>query len=514
MKDAPLSRSARALMLFQFGALLLAAFVINLGGAYLFDLDEGAFTAATMEMLQRGDYITTYLNGEPRFDKPILIYWLQALSVSAFWQSEFFYRLPSALAAIGWAVALFTFVRARDGMAAASSALIFMAGAAGVVVIGRSATADALLNLLITLACLDGYRAAYEGNKQARWRAYLWIGLGLLAKGPVAAAVPFMALTLSSLILRSPAAWLRVAWYPLGWVIAALVALPWYIAEYLDQGQDFIQGFFFTHNLGRFSDTMESHGGSRFYYIPGLLLVLLPFSAWMVRSLGSVRQVRSDTLTAWCWAWFGFVFVFFSLSGTQLPHYILYGSTPLFILMARYHRSLALRWALLPALILPGFMLLFPWAAGTVANSLDDLYLQAMLLDGLNELGALFWWSAWVLFLLTLAAILVPAGRIAKFYTIAMLHSLTIALLVLPVLADFQQRPVYQAARIARALSLEVVMWRVDMPSFTLYRGEVTPKREPMPGDVVFTRIGRIDEADVLERFYRSGGIELVRLRD
>ena len=78
------------------------SFFMSLGGVALFDLDEGAFTAATFEMLLRHDYITTYLNGELRFDKPILIYWLQAISASLFGTNEWGFRLPSALAAACW----------------------------------------------------------------------------------------------------------------------------------------------------------------------------------------------------------------------------------------------------------------------------------------------------------------------------------------------------------------------------------------------------------------------------
>lgn len=54
--------------------LVAVNFLVGLGTVPLFDLDEGAFSAATMEMLQRQDFITTYLGGELRFDKPILIY--------------------------------------------------------------------------------------------------------------------------------------------------------------------------------------------------------------------------------------------------------------------------------------------------------------------------------------------------------------------------------------------------------------------------------------------------------
>ena len=65
-------------------ALPLFSFLLCLGGAPLFDVDEGAFSEATREMFERGDFLFTYLNGAPRFDKPIFIYWLQAIGYLIF----------------------------------------------------------------------------------------------------------------------------------------------------------------------------------------------------------------------------------------------------------------------------------------------------------------------------------------------------------------------------------------------------------------------------------------------
>ena len=66
---------------------------MNLGGWPLFDVDEGAFSGATTEMLANGNYISTFIYGAPRFDKPILIYWLQGLSVSLLGHNEWAFRL-------------------------------------------------------------------------------------------------------------------------------------------------------------------------------------------------------------------------------------------------------------------------------------------------------------------------------------------------------------------------------------------------------------------------------------
>ncbi|HQU90129.1 MAG TPA: glycosyltransferase family 39 protein, partial [Denitromonas sp.] len=54
----------------------LISYLAYLGSYPLFDVDEGAFSEATREMFERGDFLSTYLDGEHRFDKPILIYWL------------------------------------------------------------------------------------------------------------------------------------------------------------------------------------------------------------------------------------------------------------------------------------------------------------------------------------------------------------------------------------------------------------------------------------------------------
>ena len=89
---APLDRRATWLA-FLVPLVLLS---IRLGGAPLFDVDEGAFSEATREMFVRGDFLSTYLNGAPRFDKPILIYWLQAVSMMVFGVNEFAFRHNTA----------------------------------------------------------------------------------------------------------------------------------------------------------------------------------------------------------------------------------------------------------------------------------------------------------------------------------------------------------------------------------------------------------------------------------
>jgi len=68
-----LPESADRNPLLLLAVLIGISFFAGLGSGPLFDVDEGAFSEATREMLLSGNYLTTYLNGMPRFDKPILI---------------------------------------------------------------------------------------------------------------------------------------------------------------------------------------------------------------------------------------------------------------------------------------------------------------------------------------------------------------------------------------------------------------------------------------------------------
>lgn len=268
--------------------LLLAislGFFLNLHSVPLFDLDEGAFSEATREMLLRGDFISPYLNGEPRFDKPAFIHWLQAASVLAFGWNEFALRLPSALAASVWVLVVYGFVRTMRDERYALIAAIAMATSLEIPIIAKAATADAALNLFITSAMLAAFLFQQRQRRGYLYACFVLMGLGFLTKGPVAVAIPGAVTLLFYLSRGEFKAWLRAVFDPLGIALFLAVALPWYVLQYLKEGDAFIAGFFFKHNVGRFQGAMEGHGGSVFYYVPVVLIGLLPYTAVLIKTL-------------------------------------------------------------------------------------------------------------------------------------------------------------------------------------------------------------------------------------
>ncbi|MES2885736.1 MAG: glycosyltransferase family 39 protein, partial [Pseudomonadota bacterium] len=295
-----------------------AGFWLNSWAVPLFDLDEGAFTAATREMFERGDFLMTYLDGAPRYDKPILIYWLQAASVSVFGWSEFALRLPSMLAASAWMWVVYRFVRKVSGskdkalFAAGSLALSPVPG-----LIGHAATADALLNLLLALTLLDLWRWFESPTNKRLLLVYLWIGLALLTKGPVAVALPVMVVLPFALLTRRWQDTFKAAFFIPGWLVTLAVFLPWAVALTLKDGGDFFRHFLLDHNVGRFNQTMENHGGKLWYYLAALPLIVLPFAAWLPAVFKQAKFWKVEPRTLYLLLWFGVVFVLFSTSKTQ-----------------------------------------------------------------------------------------------------------------------------------------------------------------------------------------------------
>jgi 4-amino-4-deoxy-L-arabinose transferase-like glycosyltransferase len=535
---------------------LLALALFQLGSAPLFDVDEGAFSEATREMLASGDWGHTTLNGEDRFDKPILVYWLQAASVSALGLNEFALRLPSALCAWGWALAIFGFAAPRLGERRATSAALMMATSLGVLAIGRAATADALLNLLLVLAVFDAWRwleraprtgpmarPAPRGgssgpaepdpleseSKTALRRAFAWMGLGLLAKGPVAGLIP----------VAAAAVWLATAgdWRAFGrrvlqavsdlpaWALLLGIALPWYAYALHRHGQAFIDGFFVRHNLARYTGTMEQHGGGWGYYLAVLPLVLLPWAPLLVAVLRHVREHWRDPLGRFLLGWGLFVLVFFSLSGTKLPHYVLYGATPFVLLMAiELERCGAvMRWALaIAALALLALFVLPAWQLPLVASRVTKPEYRALL-------------SGVPVPTVVVAAGLVAAGAVIGLaaapsrwrqglpaHTTPLLGACVVALAVLgfalPWWGTLLQGPVRDAALFARNRPEPAVQWQLHHPSFAVYRGEAAPRRHPQPGELALIRVDQLrklppEEAKAWEPVFEERGFALVKWR-
>ena len=83
----------------------------------------------------------------------------------------------------------------------------------------------------------------------------------------------------------------------LGLLIILIIALPWYVLVHLKTEGAWTQGFFIDHNINRFGNEMEGHGGVFLITWVFVLLGLMPFSFFAFTAFKNAYKNRADTLT-------------------------------------------------------------------------------------------------------------------------------------------------------------------------------------------------------------------------
>ncbi|MCP3951147.1 MAG: glycosyltransferase family 39 protein [Desulfobacterales bacterium] len=495
-------------------AIVLFSLFAGLGSVPLFDEDEGAYSEVTREMLHSGDFLTPRLNGETFFHKPPMIYWAQAATVKLLGLSEFSLRLPSALASGAWLLLLFGFARRYFNGAVAWYAVFFIATSLQTSIVAKAAIADALLNLFVTLTMFGIYTYYRHQRKRDIYLTFVFMALGFLTKGPIAILIPFVASGVFFGVKRRWALWFKAIFNPLGWGLLLLIALPWYVALYLQHGSGFIDEIFFTHNVSRFQTAFEGHSGSVFYYIPVILIGMIPHTAFLIKAATRTRSLLKDELNLYLAIWFVFVFVLFSLAGTKLHHYILYGYIPLFLFMAQAvgdmrHFVTQLAWPL-------GFiavLFFLPQIAALVQPHITDEFASLVLAGALSNFG----WGYQVLMGLALVILgsllyIKKGPEIVRTVIVGVVAIMAVNFGAVPIAGSIMQQPVKEAALIAREKGYAVNMWQMSYHSFSVYRRGLVAKGTPSNGDIVITKINKLKDVHRYQVLYQKHGIVLARI--
>ncbi|HLX74964.1 MAG TPA: glycosyltransferase family 39 protein [Terriglobales bacterium] len=322
-------------------------FYFGLGAFGLVGADEPRYAQVAREMLQRQNWVTPFLYGHPWLEKPILYYWQAMVAYKIFGVSDWVARLPSAVDATAMVVAIYLFFRQfRRGFQL--DAALITASTAGIIGLSRSASTDMPLAATFTIA-LVAWLAWYEGGRR-RWLLvfYFFLALATLAKGPVAVLLAGVIILLFAVAWRNLTVIAQTLWWP-GVLLFLAAALPWYIAVQRDN-PTFFRSFILEQNFARFSTNLYHHVQPWWYFVPVLLLAVVPWTFLVVAAFaGAVRRwkrepdVEDSTIPAdsFFLTWITVVLVFFSASQSKLPAYILPAVPACAMLLADYLQHLA-----------------------------------------------------------------------------------------------------------------------------------------------------------------------------
>jgi len=168
--------------------LLWAAIYLPALGSLPIKGEEGRRILPAITMLETGNYLVPEVGGNAYFSKPPLINWLIAGSFKIFGQrNEWTARLPSALCVLIVAIAFVTLARASLGNRGSTIAAVIWLTSAGIIEKGRLAEIEGLYVSLCALAIIFWLSLWKQGKSE--WLVWIpasiFLGLGLLAKGPV-----------------------------------------------------------------------------------------------------------------------------------------------------------------------------------------------------------------------------------------------------------------------------------------------------------------------------------------
>ncbi|MBP6573363.1 MAG: glycosyltransferase family 39 protein [Flavobacteriales bacterium] len=318
-------------------ALLALVLLVALGSVLdVMEVDAAQYASMAQDMLSSDNWLQLYHRGEDYLDKPPLLFWLSALSFKVFGIHNWSYKLPSILFAFLGLYSTYRFTLLHYGRDVARTAVLMFGSSAAFLLMTNDVRCDTILTGSVITAIWLG--SAWMAERKA-WQLVgcsVAIAAGMLAKGPMGAVAPLIALG-ADVIMKKRWDVLRDARLVFVPLIVGVLLVPMCIGLYEQHGLHGIRFYFWEQSFGRITGENRWKDDSSFlFFTHELLWELLPWTLFVLiglwRSLVAVFKRRPlpeyATITGAV-----LVFIALSLSHFKLPHY-LYVIVPLFAVIA------------------------------------------------------------------------------------------------------------------------------------------------------------------------------------
>ncbi|HEX2899903.1 MAG TPA: glycosyltransferase family 39 protein, partial [Bacteroidia bacterium] len=309
-------------------AILLLAYIAGMW-IDVMEIDAAQYAAMGRDMMRSGDYLHLYDHGHGYLDKPPLVFWMSALSFKLFGVSNWAYKLPSVLFSLMAVLGTERLGSLLHNRRTGALAGLILASTQAFFLMNNDVKTDMYLIGPMTIGLWLLVRWSRGGKFWHFLLGSAFLGLGLLAKGPLALIAPVFAIGGDILLRRDWAALFRWQWL-LVIPVALAVTTPFLIGQHQQYGPDGILFFLWTQSFGRVTGQSEwTNDATAFFFVHSFAWSFLPWTALFLRALAQacIQVVRARLAlpkTAEGIALAGFLLVFTALcfSKFKLPHYI------------------------------------------------------------------------------------------------------------------------------------------------------------------------------------------------
>jgi len=336
--NTKLSDKTIQILIIVIGSFLFIPFI---GQSHLFDWDEINFAEAAREMLVTNDWLTVQINYLPFWEKPPLFIWMQALSMKIFGVNEFAARFPNAICGIVTLLVLFRLGRSiLNSKLGLLWALLYSCSILPFIYF-KSGIIDPWFNLFIFLGIYYISQFTLTTISLQRYKfvglSALFIGLGVLTKGPVAFLI-FGLVTVIYFITKKFKIKFNLWHILLFLFIFLFVGGFWFILQILNGNFEIVKDFF-VYQVRLFQTKDAGHGGFLFYHFVVLFIGVFPASIYAFLSF---KRCKKDErfpffeFNTWMVILFWTVLILFTIVKTKIIHYSSLAYFPLTFIAAYY----------------------------------------------------------------------------------------------------------------------------------------------------------------------------------
>jgi len=100
-----------------------------------------------------------------------------------------------------------------------------------------------------------------------------------------------------------------------------------------------------------------------------------------------------------------------------------------------------------------------------------------------------------------------------KLLILGIVFIVEINFVIVPAYANIAQKPIKEAALLAKQNGYNVVMYGINMPSFSVYSQSIVKRKYPKPGDIVITKVTKLKKIKDYIVLYQKNGIYLIKVK-
>ncbi|MFZ5801445.1 MAG: ArnT family glycosyltransferase [Candidatus Omnitrophota bacterium] len=321
-------------------------FGYRMGSLSLTDPDEVFYAQTAKEMLQQKTWGIPYIFGQPQFEKPILFYFLLAVTFKFFGISTTAARVWPCLFGIFGVVLTYIFGAKLYGRKTGLISAIVLATGLEYLALSRAVLTDIVFSVLLAAALMFFYLGFSDEKQQTKCfiAMFVFSALATLTKGPIGIILLLLVIFVF-LLLKGRLDIFASSAFLKGLAVFAVVCLPWYIYICFTHGRQFFADFILRDNLQRFFYIAEHEKNDTWYFYPlttlGCFIPWAPFLAAALFKMPWRQPIKptKDNHSLFLICWTVIIFFFFQMAKSKLTSYVFPIFPALAIITGRYFKE-------------------------------------------------------------------------------------------------------------------------------------------------------------------------------